>query len=299
MKEGVLVPPEELKKVAKWLQQTVTKFGASAAVAEGPADKALVPVGEEVIGAFTASVQTMVCLTRGAGASLRAEVQDIGSSLTTAVEELGAAVGTSSLGVAAGKVLDRVKHLERTSSHNRAAIRRRLLRSLAQVSDVQRELQQALQSSGGGGAPSGEHGDEDEDDFAPSDDAGFEPGERELVEAVAGAVEVLLEVLREASRLCVPASSSPTSAGAAAAASAVEVPVEVLEASAVHADSSAKAVDDLVVHAVGGLDAEAFKAGLQDLRAAARGFDGWPETPNNLPEALDRVQAALEAVPTD
>lgn len=295
LKDGVLVPPEELKKVAKWLHQTVTKFGASASVADGATDKALISIGEEVIKAFTAATQTLVCLSRGAGASLLAEIRENGSTLAATVEELGASVGTSSLAVSAGKVLDRVQHLTRMSAHNRASIRRRLLRSLSQVSDAGRELQQALHGADNGGCDL----DED-DDLGGSDDAEFEPGERQLVEAVASAIEVLLEVLKEASRLCVPGSTSPTSASASAAAAAVaEVPIDVLEACAQHADSAAQAVDGLAVHAVGGLDIDAFKASLSDLRTAANGFDGWPTTTNQLPVALDQVQAAMEAVPSD
>lgn len=282
--DGCLVQPEELKKVAKWLQQTVTKFSASAAVSEGPSDGAVVAAGEEVVRAFTAAAEVLVCLTRGAGTCLLAEVRDIGSTLAGTLEELGAAVGTPSMALSAGKVLDRVKHLERMSSHNRAAIRRCLLRSLAQVLDAQRELQQSVRTG------AGEQSD-DPDDFMASDPE-FEPGERELVEAIVAAVEVLLDVLKEASQQCVPQTPSGSGGGT--------VPLETLEASAVHADRVSQAVDGLAVHAVGGLDAPAFRTSLAELRAAAAGFQGWLKASGaSLTAALDSVEAALIAVPSD
>jgi len=102
------VPAEELKKVAKWLQHGITKFGASAAVAEGEEiEKGLKPIAEEVIKSFTAALGTLLSLKRGAGASLLVELRTTGADLTAALDELGQAVGTAGMAVCAGKVLER------------------------------------------------------------------------------------------------------------------------------------------------------------------------------------------------
>jgi len=295
LRDGVVVPPDELKKVAKWLQQLMTKFGAAAAVADGPTDKALMAIGEEVIAAFTATVQTLVCLSRGAGRCLVQEIAEIGSGLAQAFEETGAAAGSPSLATCVGKSLDRIKHLERIPAHNRAAIQRRLLSSLGSARDAQRELQEALQPrvDGGGGGGDGE----DEDEECMASDAEMEPGERLLVEAIVAAIEALLSVLTEASTSCIPAPTSPTSAGGGGGGALGEDPaaLSALEATAEYASEAAKAVDGMAAHAVGGLDVKAFQESLAEMRAAAKGLGGG----DALPAALDCVQAALDAVPSD
>jgi len=292
-KDGTLVSPDELKKVAKWLQNMATKFGATAAVSDSPTDEAVVAIADDMMKAFTASVEMMLCLSRGAGPSLQAELCAIGSGLATSLEEMGGAVGTPNLAVKAGQVLDRVKHLERMSTHNRAAMRRRTLKSLSQVRDAQRELQEALNASAAG---AGVDDPEGEDDFLGSE-VEFEPGERGLVEAIVSAIEVLLEVMKEVSQSCMPTSTSPSHGGGAGAADGAHA-MSVLEEAALQSDKAALAVDGLAVHAVGGLDAKAFQASLQELREAAVGFKDWPSAGQRpLLAALDDVQAALDAVP--
>ncbi|CAE8705568.1 unnamed protein product [Polarella glacialis] len=124
LQNGILLPAEDLKKVVKWLQQTVTKFGASAAVADGEdRDKMLQPIAQEVIKSFTAAVGTLLSMRRGAGPSLVKELQVVGGSLAEAIDALGASVGSPSMATHAGKALERVKHLEKMSVQNRAAVR--------------------------------------------------------------------------------------------------------------------------------------------------------------------------------
>jgi len=129
LRDGTAVPPDEMKKVAKYLQSTVTKFGASASVETK--SEVLQPVADEVIKSFTVAVGTLLSIRRGAGACLRAEIREAGSGLAAAVETLGGSVGAEAMSVNAGKVLDRVKHFERMPTHNRAAVRRRRARSSA------------------------------------------------------------------------------------------------------------------------------------------------------------------------
>lgn len=290
LRDGAQVPPEELKKVAKWLQQTVTKFGATAAVADGPSDRALFAFGDDVIKAFTAVAHTLVCLCRGAGTSLRNEVQIIGSGLATTLEELGAGVGTPSMATNAGKVLERVKRLERISAHNRAAIMRRLLKTLAQLRDQTRELQQVVKGEDGPGLGA----IDDEDDFIHSEPE-LEDHERHLVEAIASAAEFLSEALKDASEHCLRGQQTPTSGG-----EETTWPLQLLEASAEHTDKAACAIDGLAAHAIGGIDLAAFKADLEQFAKALDGLKGWPaQRAASLSDVLSRIQTQFEALPTD
>ncbi|CAJ1454373.1 unnamed protein product, partial [Effrenium voratum] len=63
MKEGLLLSPDELKKVSKYLQNTVTKFSASATVVSDAeeAKRALTPIAGE------ADRQVEELLTLGVG----------------------------------------------------------------------------------------------------------------------------------------------------------------------------------------------------------------------------------------
>jgi len=290
LRDGAQVPPEELKKVAKWLQQTVTKFGATAAVADGPSDMALFAFGDEVIKAFTAVAHTLVCLCRGASTSLRKELQDTGSGLATTLGELGAGVGTPSLATNAGKVLERVKRLERVSAHNRAAIMRRFLRTLAQLRDQTRELQQVVKGEDGVG---GLTNIDDDDDFIHSEPE-LDDDERRLVEAILGAAEFLSEALKEASEHCLRGQQTPSSGG-----DDDTWPLQLLEASAEHTAKAACAIDGLATHAIGGIDLAAFKADLEQFAMALDGLQGWPvQRADTLSDILGRIQAQFEALPT-
>lgn len=64
-------PPQ--REVCKWLANSVTKFGASAAVVadQEEAKKALSSMAEELIKAFTALVGTLLAMSSGAGADSR------------------------------------------------------------------------------------------------------------------------------------------------------------------------------------------------------------------------------------
>eukprot|EP00438_Fugacium_kawagutii_P023958 Skav232720 [mRNA] locus=scaffold4051:133682:141426:+ [translate_table: standard] len=135
LKEGPLLPPEDLKKVCKYLQSTVTKFSASASVVSDveEAQRSLTPIAEEVIKAFTAVLGTLLSITSGAGASLAKELKEAGESLTDAVNSLGMAVCTGSLAACAGKAGD----IRWSNSCWR------LLKSLAQLRDANREMEEA------------------------------------------------------------------------------------------------------------------------------------------------------------
>lgn len=297
--DSAIVPPEELKKVAKWFQQSVTKFGASAAVAEGPKDPALKPIAEEVVKAFTASQGTLLSLRRGAGPSLCQELADVGRGLAECTDQLGAAVGTPNMAVSAGKALDRAKHLERISTSNRAATRRLLLMSLAQLRDAGRELSEALNvDAKSRGATSGvQESDDDLDDLGELDQE-LEPEERRVVEVTVNVIHALEEILKKASTLCMP--SSPSSAPAAPAPPTASI--AELEAAARHAALAAGAVDGLAAHALGGLDVTAFSKSLKELREAttvlAGCFPQAADSTTDLSEALDAVQAAMDDIGT-
>lgn len=236
--DGPLLPAAELKKVTKWLQQTLTKFGATAAVAEGEdRDRALRPMADEV--------------------------------------------------------LDRAKQFERISTHNRASLRRRLLRSLAQLRDAERELVEALATEGKGE-------DEDEDDLGGFDDA-LEPDERRLVEAVAAAASALEDILKQVSHACMPGSATPDAEGERPAMRGALLDVPDLEVAVVHAASAVNAVDGLAASTIGGIDRPALVSAMADFRSAAAGLRVVAEESMALAleAALDGAQAAMEAAKED
>jgi len=280
--EGALVPPEEVKKTAKWLQQTITKFGATAAVSEGPKDTAVVGISKEVVRSCMAVVNTLLCLaTRGACSSLLTEIRDMGGRLATTISELGQAVGTPEMARNAGKTLDSIKHLERISTTNRASIRRRLLKSLAQLRDAHRELNEEL-------APK----DPDADEFGLlSDDEDLEveigPEERQLAQALVILVGSINAVAEQASRSCMQNSGVAL------------IAIVELEALAAQMELSSIAIDGLASSVIGGLDIDEFKGSLQKMQTAVACFGCYPEQAASAAEALRGVQAALEAIPPE
>ncbi|CAK9116176.1 unnamed protein product [Durusdinium trenchii] len=167
--------------VCKYLQNTVTKFSASASVVADPeeAKNALTPIAEEVIKAFTATLGTLLSISSGAGASLAKELQESGRQLTEALDALGSAVCTGHLATCAAKVLEYAASLEQSSTKNRAALMRRLLKSLSQLRDANREMQEEL--DGGSTAVDITSGDEelldDEDDLVMPP---MDPSERQV-----------------------------------------------------------------------------------------------------------------------
>jgi len=276
-------PPDELKKVAKWLEQTVTKLGACAAVATD-IKKELQSTAEEVIKAFTATLGTLLSLRRGASASLLTELRTAGADLAGALGVLGEALGTPAMAVSAGKVLDRVKVIERTSTNNRAAIRRRILVGLSQIRDAHRELSDALS---GDDRPCGES---DEEDEIGGIEEMLEPGERRIVEALVAVGTSLSEALAQASQSCMP-SGGPGGAS---------ISVDELEAAASGAGKAAEAMDGLAAHAMGGLEVDAFSASFEEfcaavavLCSAATAVSG--NTLEGLARAREGVQVAFLA----
>eukprot|EP00434_Breviolum_minutum_P011728 symbB.v1.2.010348.t1/scaffold675.1/size173442/6 len=186
-KEGPLLPPEELKKACKYLQSTVTKFSASATVVADAeeAQRSLTPIAEEVMKAFTILLGTLLSISSGAGTSLARELKEAGETLTEALNTLGMAVCTGSLAASAGKVLEHAAALERSSTQNRAALMRRLLKSLAQLRDANREMQEELDTGECNPPVDVLSGDEEllEDDDDLSLPA-MDPSERTLLENV-------------------------------------------------------------------------------------------------------------------
>lgn len=298
VRDGTPVPPEEIKKVTKYLQHTVTKFGASASVEDRA--EILQPVGDEVVKAFTAAIGTLLSVRRGAGGCLRAELRSAGAGLAAAMESLGAAVGTPAMSINAGKMLDRIKHFERVPTHNRAAIRRRLLANLAQLRDAQREMREALQAEVGDGAADPDPLSDAESFFPPEEE--MEPHERRLVEAICGATASFEELFAQVSRLCMPTPGghSPGAAGPAAEAGTDSLPIPVLEVTVVHADAASSAVDTLANSSVGGVDVAECESGLSEMRKALDGLVGvFAENPplavETARERLDAIKEALEA----
>lgn len=282
--EGVAVQSEELKKVGKWIQHGVTKFGASASVAEGEErDKGLKPIADEVIKSFTAAIGTLLSLKRGAGATLIAELHATGAGLASALDALGKAVGTSDMATCAGKVLAQVKTLERTSMHNRMAIRRRLLQNLSQLRDAQRELQESLDSDDQGG----DDDDDDDDDFFDSPDAALEPAERVLVEALVKLAGSCVDVLAKVSTACGPSKEDGlTPAG-----------ISALEVAVMHSTVAAGAMDGLAVAANGGLDPDEFSKSLAEMDTPVTGLLAFPVVgeDSGLRKVFSAVDAAFKA----
>lgn len=268
---------EEMKKVAKWIQHGITKFGASASVADESDKAGLKPIAEDIIKAFTAALGLLLSLKRGAGGVFLSELSTTGSTLSISLEELGKSVGSKDMSIYAGKVLASVKTLERTSTHNRAAIRRRLLSNLSQLRDAHREVQEALSTTEDGA----------DDDFFDDFDTTLEPAERHLVEAVAELANASVEVLKKVSTACVP----PREEGAAAS------PIAALEVVAVHSSTAARAMDDIVVASSGGLDSDEFSKTFEDMSGAVKGLLTSPAASDDtsLQKALDAVKVAFEA----
>ncbi|CAE8654678.1 unnamed protein product, partial [Polarella glacialis] len=284
LQNGILLPAEDLKKVVKWLQQTVTKFGASAAVADGEdRDKMLQPIAQEVIKSFTAAVGTLLSMRRGAGPSLVKELQVVGGSLAEAIDALGASVGSPSMATHAGKALERVKHLEKMSVQNRAAVRRCLLKSLAQLRDANRELQEGLRED------PADAGEDDEEDIFSDDldfhDSPLDATEKRLVQAILKVSLLAEDLLKEASSSCMPSDSSP------------DFSVEAIEATVLQAQALTSAVDALAADSVDGVDVPACTASLAKLRDAVSALlQGYTASVSSdaAHGAMDGIQVALD-----
>eukprot|EP00928_Gymnodinium_smaydae_P073974 TRINITY_DN57061_c0_g1_i1.p1 TRINITY_DN57061_c0_g1~~TRINITY_DN57061_c0_g1_i1.p1 ORF type:complete len:351 (-),score=113.32 TRINITY_DN57061_c0_g1_i1:106-1098(-) len=285
---GELVSTKELQKVGKWMQHTLTKFGASASVADG-ADRlrALQPIAEEVVKAFTAAIGTLLSMRKGAGRSLLAEMRQVGQDLAEVLNTLGAVAaveGNEALALSVGKALERVKHFERVSVQNSSAIRRRLLRNLAQLRDASRELDEVLEST--------KADEDDEDDLAgldDDDDLNFDEDldaeDRKVVEALREAVRALEDTLKQASSACAKLTSA-------------EGPPSLLdlEKAIAYAASANEAVDGMAVAAAGGLDLAMFRPDLEKFARAVDGLAGVvPAASERLQKALPALQAAVEA----
>jgi len=293
--EGPGASADELKKCAKWLQQSITKFGASAAVADEGDRIALQQVAEEVIKAFTAVVGTLLALKKNAGATLIRELRNAGEALTQQIEALGMAAGTPGMALAAGKALEKTKGIERTATNNRAAIRRAILQCLAQLRDGQRELREALKNSDLVGQGSGDEGadDEDDDDELGGFDDVLEPGERRVVEALEASTTALEEALKLASQSCM---SAPAADGS------VPVSVAALEVAAAQGAEAVHAMDSLAAHSIGGVDAEEFAKSLVKFGRATDGLtacgltaigDEGSETARSMACSVENVRKAL------
>jgi len=278
------VTADDLKKVAKWLQHGITKFGATAAVTEDD-ERLLVglkSIAEDVIKAFTAAIGTLLSLKRGAGASLLAELRTAGAGLAAAFDALGKSLGKPGMAVQAGKVLNQVKVVERTSTHNRAAIRRRLLHNLSQIRDAHRELQEALNT----GDDDDDGDGDDDDDFGEGFDTSLEPAERRIVETLVELTAACVEGLKRVSTACMPPKGGYPAGGEA-------VSVAVLEAVVVHSAVAASAVDSLSVAITGGFDAKEFSKSLAEMSGAVTGLSACPLIGEAV--ALGTSFAAVEA----
>lgn len=282
--DGAKVPADELKKITKWVQNSVTKFGATASVADERDKEGLRPIAQEVVKSFTAAAGTLLSIRRGAGPTLRSELRGVGGELAAALDILGSSVGDSQkVGLSSGKVLDKVKQFERVSAHNRAAVRRRVLRMLAQLRDATRELQEAVKHAN-------DQGEDEDDDFGGFDES-LEPEEKVVVEALVALAAELEELMKQASQSCMPAAKG---AGGA-------VPVAILEAAAQGCIAGANALDGLSAHSLGGFDFEEFSTCLLEMRAAISVFSSAEEAVGGaaalgaLAESIERVQVAVNA----
>jgi len=237
---------------------TVTKYGASASVADGAdREKALRPIAEEVIKAYTAALGTLLSMRIGAGPSLLLELREAGGGLANAVESLGAASATEGddrLATSAGKVLEKAKAVEKVSTQNRAAVRRRLLKALAQLRDAHREVKETLAAEPADG--------DDDDELSDMDDEALDPQERRILENVAPAVQSLEEVLAEASAGCVKKEDG------------TGLPFDLLEAAAASAMGSAKAVDGIVSSSISGIDVPAVRKAMEELKSCVSSLAG-------------------------
>jgi len=295
VQDGVIVAAEELRKVAKWLQQIITKFGASASVADGPdRDRALRPIAEDVIKAYTAAIGTLIALKKGAGASLTSELHEAGHCLADAIDKLGAAVGTPSLATAAAKVLDRCKHFERISTHNRAAIRRRLLTSLAQLRDANREMGEVLSRTATDVETThlGAGDDDDDDDSFGGMDDNLDASERRVVDAANSCAHHIEEALKQASQACMPMAASPTAGNSGTNGAMMSAGLDELEVAVLHGAAAVHAIDSLMAGAIGGLDEKACEKAISELRAAADGLATSPPTAAGAAALRETLESA-------
>lgn len=286
--DAAAVSSEELKEVKEEMKRAVTKFGATAAIAEGAEKEALKPAAEEVIRAVTAALETLLAMRKGAGPSLLAELCSIGGSLTDAVDELGATVAKakpSTVAPAAGKVLDRIQHFARLSTNNGAAVRRRLLKNLSLLRDAQKEAQAMLDKN------VENDDDADSDDYDPE---ALDPDERQVMEAIVATVSAFEDVLKAASKACAPQRSEECTAQDDVPAVSL---ASRLEAAAVQAEAASHAVDGMVAYCAGGLEIDKFGPALQEGRAAAAGLAGFSEeATHQLSRRLDELETVFNAV---
>lgn len=271
---------ECLKKLSKWMDHTVTKLGACAAVADERDVKGLEPLASEVIKAFVAIVGTFMSLRRGAGACLCSELKKIAQELAANLQQLGASIGKPSMAVSAGKVLECAGRLEHTSVNNRQAIEKRLQAILTQIRDGHQELTDALQDneSVADCSEAAELSDE-EDAF----DGPLDPQEVAVAQATSSVIKLVQGVLQDSIKCCIGEETHATT-----------MSVQDLEIIVKYADRGLDATDGLIAHMLGGLDKEEF---LQSLFMLQEVVSGWQQScidVRQLEDSLKEVEAALE-----
>mmetsp|Transcript_38899 Transcript_38899/g.103345 ORF Transcript_38899/g.103345 Transcript_38899/m.103345 type:complete len:304 (-) Transcript_38899:277-1188(-) len=235
-----------VRAAAQTFHTAVAKFGK---LVEANANRAaLTDAGQEVAATFRAILAHFKTMLTFAGPCLRAELREAGNDVASLLDALGTA--GHQLGLCLVKALERVKDLERISTHNRAAIRKRFLRSISQLRDMQQDLQDSVQKQE----------DEDYSDFGF--DERLKTSEQGLAVSVVVMSQAVGEGLMQASQLCMPP-----------VAGCEGVPIPLLEAAAVHSVSTVSALDALARHTFDGLDAKELAKFRRMLASAVAGLE--------------------------
>merc|ERR1712136_55237 len=255
-----------VRAAAQTFHTAVAKFGK---LVEANANRAaLTDAGQEVAATFRAILAHFKTMLTFAGPCLRAELREAGNEVASLLDALGTA--GHQLGLCLVKALERVKDLERISTHNRAAIRKRFLRSISQLRDMQQDLQDSVQKQ-----------DEDYSDFGF--DERLKTSEQGLAVSVVVMSQAVGEGLMQASQLCMPP-----------VAGCEGVPVPLLEAAAVHSVSTVSALDALARHTFDGLDAKELAKFRRMLASAVAGLQAAAPALGGAAEEISRASQDVE-----
>jgi len=275
-----LVTKEEVERLVAFLDRAVTKLGASGVKCDETEVGLLHQPAAEVIKchmAVAAALQVLY-VSRVSGRTLREDIKSVGNALTVDLVALGSLLTQDNEAAipACGKCIEKIKKLVLLPLDSKVAVKRRLLRQLAQIKDTRREVVDWLAEADGDLG----FDDEDEDGIAGADEEDKRVGAA-VVDALEGIQVGVKEVLHQITGL----EEHPDP--------------ELLERFLDH--SVAKSTDQLSMSVLGGVDPDAVtaavQAGSQALEALASALKGVgcdPAALDGSRELLAAVTVALE-----
>lgn len=252
------VPRDKLHKVAKAYQSSIIKFRDAVEASANPTE--LKGLASEVVGSFGNVLQILLQMRHGASAILREELRDVGVKLAEATLNLGIGISPANIKVSAGMAIDAAKNFERVSVHNRAAARRRINSTLAELRDLDEQLNGALRKPTEEDVQVNE--DDDDLDLDECDRQELDPYQRRILEEVAHLVDIMEKLLQEASQACLP--SSPSASRSPANLTPPDT-VAALEEVAWQATSLSRHVHGLTANSIGDLEPTCLSTSVAEL----------------------------------